>query len=325
MNTPSYWYAGTAPWYTHILAYLYGIGRKLHVLATRPALSPIPLICVGNITAGGAGKTPVVQALVTLLAETRGVHILSRGYGGHEHGPLRVTPTHTAHDVGDEALLLAASAPTFIARDRLAGAHAIARQQGRLIIMDDGLQNRMIRAHLNLLVVDGKTGFGNGHLIPAGPLREPATDIWQRVGAVIMIGDDDTNLKSKIPTHIPVFMAHTEYNLGNIDVDAEYVAFAGIGRPEKFFATLANIGLNVVATAPFPDHHVYTQREIEQLVETPKQQGIKLITTAKDAVKIPATYLNDGTISVLHQRLTFDAPDALRTFIETHLPRTDHF
>jgi len=253
--------------------------------ATRPWYADVPVLCVGNLVAGGAGKTPVVLSLARLLTDAgRKPHILSRGYGGRLRGPLRVDPArHTASEVGDEPLLLARAAPTWIGSDRVASARAASAAGAELLVLDDGFQNPALHYDLSLLVVDGSYGLGNGRVIPAGPLREPAATGLARAQAVVLIGDGDmpemlrgvTALRARL---LPVDAAE----LGAKKV----VAFAGIGRPEKFFTTLEELGAILLARRAFPDHHAYSEAELAALAEAASREGAVLVTTEKDCVRI---------------------------------------
>jgi tetraacyldisaccharide 4'-kinase len=253
----------------------------------RPWRAPVPVICIGNVVAGGAGKTPVVLSLAQRLA-ARGAtpHILSRGYGGSAAGPLRVDPArHGAAEVGDEPLLLAAAAPTWVARDRVAGARAAAEAGAGLILMDDGFQNPSLEKDLSLLVIDGSYGFGNGKVIPAGPLREPVAAALARADAVVLMGEDESGIAASVGT-TPILRA-TLVPVAGTALDGPVVAFAGIGRPEKFFRTVADTGARLVAARGFPDHHAYAQRTLERLAAEAEAAGARLVTTAKDAVRLP--------------------------------------
>jgi len=240
---------------------------------------------------GGAGKTPVALALAEwLLARGRQPHFVTRGYGGHEHGPLRVDPArHDFAAVGDEALLLAAVAPTWVARDRLAGAAAAARAGADLVILDDGFQNPALAPDLGLLVVDGDYGFGNRRLLPAGPLREPLADGLRRATALIRLGADRAGIARLLPPGMPCIVADLQPASGAPDLAGRrVVAFAGIGRPQKLFATLSAAGAELVGREAFADHYAYRRSEIERLLDRAGREGALCVTTSKDAVRLPA-------------------------------------
>lgn len=278
-------------WILYPISRLYAAVARLRQRWVRPWLAPIPVICVGNITTGGAGKTPVALVLGILL-RNRGheAHFLSRGYGGRLRGPVRVDPnTHTAGDVGDEPLLLAEVAPAWISRNRVAGAKAAVAAGATVIVMDDGLQNPTLAKTASLVVVDGGFGFGNGLVLPAGPLREPAAEGFARADAIVLMEPDTTGVAAELEKEslsligARMVPAAEVENLSGRDI----VAFAGIGRPEKFFATLEDLGCRIITKRGFPDHHDFTPDEIMRLVESARAAGATLVTTAKDYVRLP--------------------------------------
>ncbi|HTJ89238.1 MAG TPA: tetraacyldisaccharide 4'-kinase [Acidocella sp.] len=279
----------------------------------KPSFAPgIKVICVGNAGVGGAGKTVVALDLLARLPGRR--FALTRGYRGRLAGPVLVNPTlHTAEDVGDEALLLAATAPTILAHDRAAGARLALAEGATTIIMDDGLQNPSLAKTLSLLVIDGGYGFGNFFLLPAGPLREPVAAAAARVQAAVLIGEDETGALSRLPATLPVLRARlvpaSETELRGRKV----VAFAGIGRPEKFFASVRALGGDPVATHEFPDHHVYRASDAARLLGAAASEGALLVTTAKDFVKLPDTLR--AASAVVTVRLHWDDEAALERLL----------
>jgi tetraacyldisaccharide 4'-kinase len=252
-----------------------------------PGFAPgIKVICVGNAGVGGAGKTVVALDLLARLPGPR--FALTRGYRGRLAGPVLVNPIlHTAQDVGDEALLLAATAPTILAHDRAAGARLALAEGATTIVMDDGLQNPSLAKTLSLLVIDGGYGFGNFFLLPAGPLREPIAAAAARVQAAVLIGEDETGALSHLPATLPVLRARLVPASATELRGRKIVAFAGIGRPEKFFASVRALGGDPVATHEFPDHHVYRASDAARLLGAAASEGALLVTTAKDYVKLP--------------------------------------
>ena len=254
--------------------------------------APVPVFCCGNASVGGSGKTTVALDLLQRL-QSRALtpHALLRGYGGREKGPLRVDlERHDAAQVGDEALLLAACAPTWIAADRAAGARAAVAAGASAIVMDDGLQNSGLLKSCSLLVIDGGAGFGNGRLLPAGPLREPIAAAAARCQAAVLIGEDAKDARAALPSGIPLFAAKLVQDLGDLAPGTDYLAFAGIGRPEKFFAGLRASGVSLRATQAFPDHHAYAERDLARLLERAAASGLRLVTTPKDAVRLPPAW-----------------------------------
>ncbi len=259
-----------------------GRWRQHHI---KPQSVDIPVICVGNVSMGGSGKTPLVLALIEILQKAgHAPAALTRGYGGRLRGPVRVDPAlHSARDVGDEALLLAAAAPTFIARNRANGAQAAHAAGADVLVMDDGFQNPSLAKDLSLLVIDAgadNLGLGNGRVFPAGPLREPLADALRRADAVIMM-----NGKGDTPAFAgPVLTARLINPVP--PPTGPLFAFAGIGRPGKFFDALKKAGAELIHEAPFDDHHVYTPTQIAHLRDWAQSENARLITTQKDYVRL---------------------------------------
>lgn len=279
-------------------------------LAPHPFDPGVPVVCVGNLTMGGTGKTPVVQALARHLIDLgKRPAILLRGYGGNELGPLAVSPkTHTADQVGDEALLHATVAPTWIGADRAKSAKAAIAVGADILLMDDGLQNTTLRQHLPLIVIDGETGFGNGRVFPAGPLREFAAGGIARAKAAIIIGEDKTAVAKRLEG-LAIFFASIRPDAQNPSFKGKnVVAFAGIGRPEKFFRTLEMLGADIVARRAFPDHHAFSQNEIESLLRLAEAKSAQLVTTAKDHVRLPQGVKD--RVGVLNVSLAWNDPQA---------------
>ena len=246
----------------------------------RPA---VPVICIGNLTLGGAGKTPVAIAILDRLSAMRAAPVaLSRGYGGSLNGPVIVEPDHRANEVGDEPLLLARHAPTIIAKDRAAGARACLTAGAGVIVMDDGFQNPAVAKDLSIAVVDSETGFGNGRVFPAGPMRETARDGLKRADAVILMGRGKFD-----PGHPRTLRASLRAPLSAPFDGRRVVAFAGIGRPEKFFETLERAGAEIVAVFAYPDHHPYDDADMERMSALAQARGASLATTEKDFMRLP--------------------------------------
>jgi tetraacyldisaccharide 4'-kinase len=277
--------------------------------------APVPVICIGNFTLGGAGKTPTALAVAQLLAARRErPFFLSRGYGGRLAGPVRVDPArHGAEDVGDEPLLLARAFPTIVSRDRPAGAELAAREGASVVIMDDGLQNPSLAKDLSLAVIDGEVGLGNGLCFPAGPLRAPLAAQWPHVDAVLLSGGgkagaalaQEARSRGKAVLHARL---EPERKAAKNLRGRRVLAFAGIGRPDKFFATLEACGATVLERRAFPDHHPYAADEIEKIVAEARTKGLVPVTTEKDQVRLAALRRPDltGSIEVLPVGLVFD-------------------
>ena len=266
----------------------YGYAAAARSRRAKPARVNRPVICIGNLVAGGAGKTPVALAVAERLS-TRGLkpHFLTRGYGGRIVGPHRVEPDrHRAADVGDEALLLAQRATTWISQDRAAGAQAAERDGADIIVMDDGLQNHGLVKDLSLVVIDGAYGIGNGRVIPAGPLREFRQDGLARADGIVVLGAVSGKTAAILPDSVPVFEASLVPTRDFGKDGAAVVAFAGIGRPSKFFDTLSASGAQVIENRSFPDHHLYAKSEIAALKSLAARHGATLVTTEKDFIRL---------------------------------------
>jgi tetraacyldisaccharide 4'-kinase len=318
MRAPEFWADDTLP--ARLLSPLggaYGLAGRLRRRLARPARAGVPVICVGNLVAGGAGKTPVAMALATeLIARGRRPHLLARGYRGRLPGPLRVDPArHDAAAVGDEALLLAAAVPTWCARDRVLGAKAAVAAGADLLIMDDGLQSPWLHQDLALLVVDGSFGFGNGRLLPAGPLREPPAAGFARATAIVQLGDDEAGLGRLLPPWLMRLHARLRAGPDAPDLrDRRVVAFAGIGRPQKFFRSLAEGGAVLLARHAFPDHHRYRRREVEALLVEAAASDALCVTTAKDWVRLPPDLRS--SITILPVSVSWRDPAALARVLD---------
>ena len=289
LPTPEFWARrGLLSTLLEPAAWVYGQAAAARRRWTTPWRAPVPVLCVGNLVAGGAGKTPVTLSLARRLREHGWrVHILSRGYGGRLPGPVLVDPArHSADDVGDEPLLLAAMAPCWVAHDRVAGAKAAVAAGAELLVLDDGFQNPTLAKDISLVVVDGGYGFGNGRLLPAGPLREGLADGLSRAAAIVLMGDDDAGV-STLARERPLIRARLVPENGDEVADRAVLAFAGIGQPTKFFATLEAAGARLVARHAFPDHHRYADDELAHLRAEAERAGAMLVTTAKDWVRLP--------------------------------------
>ena len=295
MREPSFWWSapGTAARVLAPVSAVYGAVTQAR-LRQRGVRVATPVVCVGNPTVGGAGKTPTALTVARILKEAGERPVfLTRGHGGALAGPIEVDPAHqNAAQVGDEPLLLARVARTIVARARLAGAGRAAAAGASVIVLDDGFQNPSLHKDFSLLVVDGRRGIGNGRVIPGGPLRAPLAAQLARAHALLLVGaplragrvvEEEARARD-----LPVLRAHLQPDpkliaaLGRRRV----LAFAGIGDPEKFFATLADAGVAVAVTRSFPDHHRYTHAEARALCEEADREGLILVTTEKDLVRL---------------------------------------
>ena len=329
MRAPAFWAAergGLAACALTPLSWLYRLGASGRAALAQPATAGVPVICVGNFTAGGAGKTPTVIALAQLLAEDGPQpHVLTRGYGGSEGGPLRVDAArHDAHAVGDEALLLARAAPTWLSRDRTAGARAAASAGADILLMDDGMQSATLAKDLCLAVIDGGAGFGNGCVLPAGPLREPLARGLRRAHALILVGEDRRGALAALGAHdLPMIEADlVPGEEAQALSERPVVAFAGIGRPEKFFETLEAAGCTVIARHAFADHHRYKPGEIATIVSQAKERDAQPVTTEKDHVRLPPDA--QAAVRTLPVTLAWRDPAALRDVLAPLVARCRH-
>jgi tetraacyldisaccharide 4'-kinase len=276
--------------------------------------APAPVLCCGNVTVGGAGKTTLVLDLARRLSG-RGVHILLRGYGGASRGVHRVAPDDPAALVGDEALLLAQVAPTWTGADRSASAGAAVKAGARILLMDDGLQNPTLTKTGSILVIDGRTGFGNGRVLPAGPLREPVATGAARCQLAVLIGPDATHALDRLPATLPVLRADLVQDPAIAALSGRKVlAFAGIARPEKFFEPLRRAGALLVATRPFPDHHAYTAEDLDKILHDARDQRAIPVTTPKDAVRLPAAIRS--RVTVIGVSLGWSEPGQIDRWLE---------
>ncbi|MGN6517195.1 MAG: tetraacyldisaccharide 4'-kinase [Rhizomicrobium sp.] len=277
------------------------------------------VVCIGNLTAGGTGKTPIAIAVARALIERqKNVAILTRGYGGKMRGPTFVQPKHDSfEETGDEALLLASAAPVVVSRDRAAGARLAETQGVEIIVMDDGHQNFALAKDLSIVVVDAQTGFGNRRIIPAGPLRENIALGLARANAVVLVGDGTPDLCGfKGPVLRARIAPVDAAGIGRQRV----VAFAGIGRPEKFFETLRALGAEIVEERAYEDHHAYTAAEFARLRARGKALDAVLVTTEKDFVRL--TPAERQEVRFIPVRAAFENPAALDALLDTVAPRT---
>ena len=300
MKPPHFWYHEPATLIDQItsllmrpLAPLYGAQVAARIRNTESAKVDAAVICVGNLTMGGTGKTPVTRALIELLKEAgTNAQGLSRGYGGSVKGPICVDLSrHTAKDVGDEPLILAQAAPVWISRNRIDGARAAVLHGAQAIIMDDGHQNPHLHKDMSIVVVDAEAGWGNDRVFPAGPLREPVSEGLSRADAIILMMptsgfEPDYDALGLADIELPILKAW----LAPVapPPDGPLFAFAGIGRPEKFFNSLTNEGGQLAGTKAYPDHHDFSRNDLRQLKSMAASIGARLITTEKDWVRIPA-------------------------------------
>lgn len=312
-------------WLLYPAEAVYGAVARRRLAHARRERIDVPVLCVGNLTVGGAGKTPAAIALAEEAKRMRlSPGFLSRGFGGNSARPHSVdlerdSPRH----VGDEPLLLAEHAPVVVTPDRAAGARLLASRGCDLVIMDDGFQSARIHMDYALLVVDGRRGVGNGHIIPAGPVRAPIVQQLSLAQAVLKIGDGDAaNRIVRMASRAgrPVYEAHARIKDPGQFAGRRFLAFAGIGDPQKFFRTVAATGASVELVRGFPDHHFFTKEDLQQLSAAAESRGLELITTTKDAVRLRCGAEHErafaARLCVLEIELAFDAAHTPRAIIE---------
>jgi tetraacyldisaccharide 4'-kinase len=324
MREPAFWWreAGLAAGLLTPAAACYGAVAARRI-AKAGARAGVPVLCAGNFTLGGTGKTPTALWLAKILKDAgERPFCLSRGYGGNSAGPKLVADTDSAAQVGDEALLLARVAPTIIAHDRVAGAEVARTGGASIIVMDDGLQNPSLAKDFTLAVVDGRRGIGNGRVFPAGPLRAPLATQLARTGALLVIGDGNPGIK----TDLLVFHGRLVPDDAAVTVlkTRKVLAFAGIGDPDKFFATVQAAGITIAQHTPFPDHHRFTAEEAAGLIMQAEHGGLALLTTEKDRARMtgdPVLAALAAKAHVLPVKLVVTEEEKLRTLVLAKLRR----
>lgn len=294
MKPPHFWKHGLDPYSREAapflramltpLANIYAWAGARRIKTTESYRCGAPVICVGNVTVGGTGKSPVVAALLGWFT-ARGIRAasLSRGYKGKLKGPCRVDPaSHSSEDVGDEPMMLALKGEAWIGADRAAAARAMKKDGVELIIMDDGFQNPGLHKDHSILVIDTEAPFGNGHVIPKGPLREPVSSALARANSVLLMGTGPQ--PAELKTNAPVLRAHIQPKAS--PPRGPLIAFAGIGRPQKVFDALTAHGAELSETVPYPDHHTYSDSDIKYLMKLAEERGAQLVTTEKDHARL---------------------------------------
>ena len=294
------------------VSYLYEFLYKLRNKLTKTIKLKIPIICIGNITVGGAGKTPTAIAVAEyLISKGLTPHFLSRGYGRKLKGTLKVNDEHTALMVGDEPILLSKVAPTWVCSNKLDGAEEAQKNGAEVIIMDDGFQNPSIHKDLSILVIDEGFGIGNGKIIPAGPLRERAPEAFNKADGVIIIKTADGKKKDfkkyfdKPTIHANLVPAEDSSMFSGSKV----VAFCGIGRPKKFYSTVESIGAKIITKHDFSDHHTFTPDELMKIIEESSSLDAIPITTEKDWIRLPQEAKK--MISYIKVNLIFSNPNVI--------------
>ena len=301
IKSPSFWYrflGSPVPLGETLLgpvSFFYRVGYVLHQRLSKTHVVDTPVICVGNLTAGGAGKTPVCLSLMAMIHDyglAQAPYFLTRGYGGSIKRPTVLNALHRFHECGDEALLLKNEAPVIVSADRYEGAMLAERQGADLIVMDDGLQNPTLKKDLKIIVVNGRFGFGNKKCLPAGPLRQPLAVVLAEADLFIILGDDVRGIEDDLPQDVPVFKVYLKTDPDDQpDPFDVYCAFAGIANSEKFFMYLMqDLGVDLADTIVFPDHHPYSNTDVEFLVQRAADLSARLLTTQKDRVRLPVDF-----------------------------------
>ena len=316
LKAPKFWYYKRDSFLSNSLyplSLIFRLGTKIRNLISKERQSKLPVICVGNIVIGGAGKTPVALKIGNMLKKAGyNPHFVSKGYGGLEKNNTLVKDWHSPVSVGDEPLLLSEIAPTWIGLDRNKS-FELAREQGaNCIVMDDGFQNPTLQKDFSIIVINSEQGFGNKRVIPSGPLRESINRGLSRTNLVITIGDISKSVKYKIPKHIPIIEANFKIKEDDFMLKGQRVtAFAGIAYPEKFFNSLKLVKANIVDKISYSDHHIYSENDLLNLAETANKNKSILVTTKKDMVRIPKAFRSlvrtiDGFIQFDDEKLLLE-------------------
>ena len=316
LKAPKFWYQKKDTLLSNSLypfSLIFRLGTKLRNISSREKTANLPIICIGNIVIGGAGKTPVALKIGHMLKQAGyNPHFVSKGYGGLEKNNTLVKDWHSPKSVGDEPLLLSEIAPTWIGLDRNTSFKLASENGADCIVMDDGFQNPTLQKDFSIVVISGEQGFGNKRVIPSGPLRESINRGLSRTNLVITIGDISEVDKNKIPKHIPLIGANFKIKEDEMILKGQRVtAFAGIAYPEKFFNSLRLVKANIVDKISYSDHHIYNENDLLNLAEIANKNKSILVTTKKDMVRIPKHFRSlvktiDGFIQLDDENLLLE-------------------
>ena len=326
LKAPKFWYQKKDTYLSSSLypfSLLFRFGTKIRNFISTKKQSPLPIICIGNIVVGGAGKTPVSLKIGKLLIKAGyKPHFISKGYAGLIKKNILVESWHSATSVGDESILLSKIAPTWIGIDRIFSSKLAKKEGADCLIMDDGFQNPTIQKDFSIIVINASQEFGNKRVMPAGPLRESIRRGLSRTNLVIVIGETSDELKETIPNNTPIFEAKFEIKKENkIFKGQNIIAFAGIAYPEKFFESLEEQGAKIVEKISYPDHYIYSENDLLSLAETANKTKSILVSTQKDFVRIPKSYRSlvntlEGEIIFKNEELLVEI---LSNVIENHI------
>ncbi len=316
LKAPKFWYLKRDTLLSNSLypfSLIFRLGTKIRNLTSRERETKLPVICVGNIVIGGAGKTPVALKIGSMLKQGGyNPHFVSKGYGGLEKNNALVKDWHSPKSVGDEPLLLSEIAPTWIGLDRTKSFELANENGADCIVMDDGFQNPTLQKDFSIIVINGEQGFGNKRVIPSGPLRESISRGLSRTNLVITIGNISNSVKEKIPKHIPIIGANFKIKEDDIILKGQRItAFAGIAYPEKFFNSLKFLKANIVDEISYSDHHIYSEKDLLYLAEIANKNNSILVSTKKDVVRVPKSFRSlvrtiDGFIQLDDEKLLLE-------------------
>ena len=309
LKAPKFWYQKKDTYLSNFLyplLLIFSFGTKIRNILSTTNKGPLPIICVGNIVVGGAGKTPVALKIGKLLIKAGyKPGFISKGYAGLIKNSTLVKSWHSARSIGDESILLSEVANTWVGVDRINSARLAKEKNSNCLIMDDGFQNPTIYKDFSIIVINASQEFGNKRVMPSGPLRESIKRGLSRSNLVIVIGDPSHELKQLIPKNIPIVKAKFEIKKENKNFKGQnIIAFAGIAYPEKFFQSLTNEGAKIFKKITFPDHHIYSENDLLSLAEIANKKKSILVSTKKDFVRIPKSFRS--LVNTLEGEIVFE-------------------